>query len=467
MSGPSLAVVGHANKGKSSLVAALAQDESVRIGREPGTTTRAQAFPMHVDGEVLYTLVDTPGFQRARAALAWMQEQAGSAVDRPGVVARFVDVHRDDQRFDAECELLKPITEGAGLLYVVDGAVPYSSEYEPEMEILRWTGQPSIAVINPIGGDAHVDDWRRALNQYFRIVRVIDAVTAPFERRLQVLSAFAELREDWRDSLNRAADALTAERSRARRKSSNAIAALVEFALTHREEHRVAGDDDPRAFESRLAGQYRRAMRREERRCRNMIEALYRHEQLKRSESEMEFLDDDLFSEDTWLRFGLSRTGLVQVGVVGGALAGFGLDATLGGTSMLLGAGIGAAVGGAASWFSAGALAKLKIKKLPVGGRLARYGPSTNPNLFFVLVGRARAHHDVVAGRSHAKRDVANIDFAGALNPLDAGQRQRFAKAFESIRKSDIGSARRSKAMTALGREIESLLQPENAADVD
>ena len=140
MSGPSLAVVGHPNKGKSSLVAALAQDESVRIGCEPGTTTRAQAFPMRVDGEVLYTLVDTPGFQRARAALAWMQEQAGSAVDRPGVVTRFVEIHRDDPRFDAERELLKPITEGAGILYVVDGAVPYSIEYEPDMEILRWTG---------------------------------------------------------------------------------------------------------------------------------------------------------------------------------------------------------------------------------------------------------------------------------------------------------------------------------------
>ena len=77
--------------------------------------------------------------------------------------------------------MLKPITEGAGILYVVDGAMPYSIEYEPEMEILRWTGQPSIAVINPIGGDVHVHDWRRALEQYFRIVRVIDALTAPFE----------------------------------------------------------------------------------------------------------------------------------------------------------------------------------------------------------------------------------------------------------------------------------------------
>ena len=388
-----------------------------------------------------------------------MQEQAGSAVDRSAVVTRFVDAHRDDSRFDAERELLKPVTEGAGVLYVVDGAVPYSIEYEPEMEILRWTGQPSIAVINPIGGDAHVDDWRRALEQYFGTVRVTDAVTAPFEWRLQVFRAFAELREDWSDSLTRAADALTAERSHARQESSSKIVAMVAFALTHREEQRVAGDDDPRAFESCLAEQYRDKLREEEHRCRKKIEALYRFEQLQRCGSGMEFLDDDLFGEDAWLRFGLSRPRLMKVGAAGGALAGFGVDAILGGTSMLLGAGIGAAVGGAAGWFSAGTFAKLKFKDSPLGGRLARYGPSTNPNLPFVLVGRARAHHDVVAGRSHAKRDVAEIqDSDDDLNPLDAEQRQRLAKAFESIRKSGIGSTRRSKAMMALEREIETLL---------
>ena len=59
MSGPSFAVVGHPNKGKSSLVAALAQDEWVKIGPEPGTTTHTQPFPMRIDGEVLYTFVDT------------------------------------------------------------------------------------------------------------------------------------------------------------------------------------------------------------------------------------------------------------------------------------------------------------------------------------------------------------------------------------------------------------------------
>ncbi len=68
---PLFAVVGHPNKGKSSLVATLARDDSVKINVDPGTTQRSQRYPMSVDGQTLYTLVDTPGFQRpARIGVA-------------------------------------------------------------------------------------------------------------------------------------------------------------------------------------------------------------------------------------------------------------------------------------------------------------------------------------------------------------------------------------------------------------
>ena len=86
MSAPAFAVVGHPNKGKSSLVATLARDDSVRIAPDPGTTRLARSFPMRVGDEVLYTLVDTPGFQRARGVLQWLRETAerehASAADR-------------------------------------------------------------------------------------------------------------------------------------------------------------------------------------------------------------------------------------------------------------------------------------------------------------------------------------------------------------------------------------------------
>ena len=139
---PHFAVVGHPNKGKSSIVSTLAHDDSVQIGALPGTTTTCHYYPMKVDGEVLYTLVDTPGFQRARSVWEWLHDHETTADRRPQVVQEFVASHAGGEAFPDEAELLQPIVDGAGILYVVDGSVPYGPEYEAEMEILRWTGQP-------------------------------------------------------------------------------------------------------------------------------------------------------------------------------------------------------------------------------------------------------------------------------------------------------------------------------------
>ena len=207
-------MVGHPNKGKSSIVATLAADDAVRVAPEPGTTTRSRRFPMSVDGRVLYTLIDTPGFQRARRARQWMKERATTADQQAQVVADFIAEHEGGANrltFPDEVELLGPIMDQenpAGILYVVDGSVPYGPEYEAEMEILRWTGRPSLALINPIGKADHVEAWRAALGQHFKIVRVFNAVTAEFDKRLELLRAFGQLREAWRNPLDQAVVAL-------------------------------------------------------------------------------------------------------------------------------------------------------------------------------------------------------------------------------------------------------------------
>ena len=108
---PRLAVVGHPNKGKSSLVATLAQDDSVAIGPHPGTTLVAREYPLRVDGVHLYSLIDAPGFQRARQVLAWLEARAwetkASAADRPRLLAEFVGTSGLRERFPDECELLE------------------------------------------------------------------------------------------------------------------------------------------------------------------------------------------------------------------------------------------------------------------------------------------------------------------------------------------------------------------------
>jgi hypothetical protein len=457
MNSPVFAIVGHPNKGKSSIVSTLAQDESVAISPVPGTTVSNRRYPMIVDDEILYVLVDTPGFQRARAALEWMQNQPGSSRDRPAIVRRFVDLHRDDPRFAAECSLLEPVLAGAGILYVVDGSRPFGEDYEAEMEILRWTGQPSMALINMIGNSDHSEEWSSALGQYFRIVRIFDALTADFDKRVQLLLAFGQLREAWRDPLQRAVRLLEEEQGRRRKLAARLIAESISQMISLTRRRRLTGAADRSAeIRTSLQQEYKQALIALESQCRSDVEQVYSHRHLERHEALVQLLDADLFATQTWSLFGLTREQLVGTGAVGGAAAGGVVDVVTGGHSLLLGAGIGGLIGAVSAWVTADRVADIRVLGLPLGGKELCVGPMRNINFPYVVLGRALLHHKMVEDRTHACRGPLELTQApGDFQVADADSRKRLEKIFVKLRKQE---ALRPELLDALTDEIEKLM---------
>jgi len=461
---PTFALVGHPNKGKSSLVSTLARDASVRVGPEPGTTIQAREFPLRIGGQLLYTLVDTPGFQRARAALEWMKQHETDAGSRAGVVARFVEVHAPDERFRHECELLRPLVAGAGLIYVVDGATPYGSEYDAEMEILRWTGQPSLAVINPIGAPRFVEPWRGALEQFFRVVRVLDVLEAPFDRQIDLLRAFGQLRDGWRDSVDTAVVALVNHRAQQADDAARGIAELVSSALTHREIKDIGRHDDPTHHTAALEQDYRGRLRQLENKARREVEGIYGFDDLDREEVDMTVLDTDLLSQESWLVFGLQKRDLVVAGATGGALVGGVVDVSLLGASFLAGSLVGGLVGGALGYFSSDRLAELKMLNQPMGGRRLRYGPTRNLQFPFVLLNRAVLHHAMVAGRTHAQRGRLILTQKGKPVPIATqsdGSTKQLSAVFTRLRRTDPGSTSWVAALAELTQIVADLMSRE------
>jgi hypothetical protein len=448
VSAPKFAIVGHPNKGKSSLVSTLARDPSVQVGPEPGTTIHAREFPMRVGGNLLYTLVDTPGFQRARAALDWMKRQETDAASRRATVERFVHDHERDDRFQNECELLRPIIAGAGLIYVVDGAAPYGPEYDAEMEILRWTGQPSLAVINPIGQARFVDSWRGALDQFFRIVRVLDVLQAPFDQQLDLLRAFGQMQESWRVPVEEAVSALVDNRVRQSADAARVIAELIADSVSHRETRELRKGEDPTRPAAALEESYRGRLRQLEARARRDVEGIYGFDELDREEVHMELLDTDLLSKESWLAFGLKKRDLVVVSAAGGAVAGGVVDVAVLGASFLTGTIIGGAIGGAVGYFSSDKLADAKLLHQPMGGVRLRWGPSRSVQFPFVLLNRALLHHAVVAGRTHAQRGALKI--APGIAGLSGTLTRELARLFERLRRSETGSQSRTAVVVYL-----------------
>lgn len=435
---PRFAVVGHPNKGKSSIVATLAQDDSVYIDRVSGSTKVSRHYPMKVDGETLYELIDTPGFQRARAALAWLEENCSTVAERPNAVRAFCETNKDDNRFFNECELLRPVVEGAGIIYVVDGSHPYGPEYEAEMEILRWTGQPSLALINPIDNDSYVDEWEAALGQYFKTVRVFNAHTAAFARRISLLTLFGQLRQQWEEPLERAVYVLRQERQRQHQQAAEIITDMLVDLLQHQESQRLPKGIPTDTTEKLLAKKYEHYLVQREQRCRQRIEELYAYYQLERKEETLKILDKDLFDRQSWYLFGLTRRQLISAAAATGASAGVMVDIGLGGSSLFLGSLTGGLVGGLGAWSLSKQIANISIKGLPTGGVSLQYGPWEHPNFPFVLLGRALQHQHLICTRTHADRTVLALNDGAEANPfadVSPAEKARLLTAFRDIRK--------------------------------
>ena len=303
----------------------------------PGTTTHSESFDVRIGNEVLYRLVDTPGFQRARRAFDWISNQANNASEHANAVAEFVSNHSSDPRFADEVELLRPIIEGAGILYVVDGAVPFGPEYEAEMEILRYTGQPSMALINCIGSNDYVETWKDALGQYFNVVQVFDAWQAPLSQQRELLSAFAAVHPPWSNILNRAVLALTERDDAKSYQASESIAQMLTTMLTARysveaRDAKISEEEKDRARRTLM-----QTIEGYESQLRQQIESLYNFSWIDREEPDISLLDVELFSNQAWELWGLSRSQLARAGLVGGAAVGVGLDLVVGGASLLAG----------------------------------------------------------------------------------------------------------------------------------
>ncbi len=457
---PRFVVVGHPNKGKSSVVATLAQDDAVRIAPEPGTTTSADPFELRIDGRLLYSLIDTPGFQRARAVLAWLREHETDAAEHPAVVRRFVQVPGHAERFPDEVALLAPLVDSVGptgILYVVDGSTPYGPEYEPEMEILRWTGRPGMALVNPIGTADHVEQWRRALGQFFGTVRVFNAVKAPWAKRIELLEAFGELDEAWRPTVRAGTEALRADRAMRQRQCAELIADSLVAALRLRIERRLGALADAKDAREALEAEYREKLAKLERDTRDRVEEAYGFLRLQRkdeSDESVQSLLGDLFAESTWNRLGLSRSQLLAAGSVSAAGGGFLLDLAAHGLSFGLFTASGAVLGAAGAWWGSGKLPETKVLGLPMGGKLAGVGPMQNPNFPFVWLGRARLHHRFIAQRTHARRDTLTIETSAEV-VWDTDARKALVQTLGSVMKKpesdEIANAARGRVARVFG----------------
>jgi predicted GTPase len=228
---PEFAIVGHPNEGKSSVVSTLAEDDSVRISQTPGETIQCQTFPVTIDGREIIRFTDTPGFQNPKQTLQWMRDYDGPDAL---MVAAFRQAHADRPDFRDDVELFLPIERGAGIIYVVDGSRPLRRVDKSEMEILRLTGRPRMAIINCKENETgYIEQWKGEFRKHFNAIRVFNAHKATYAERISLLENLKSIDQDWQPALETVISAFKKDWEYRNTRTAEIICTLLETCLSH------------------------------------------------------------------------------------------------------------------------------------------------------------------------------------------------------------------------------------------
>lgn len=440
---PVFAVIGHPNEGKSSVVSTLAEDDSVRISPTPGETRQCRAYPVMIDGEEIIRFIDTPGFQEPRQTLEWMRAYSGPVLQ---MAADFIESHAHDPDFTDERELLSPLADGAGIVYVADGSRPMRYVDAMEMEILRLTTLPRMAVINAKEKNRpeFADAWIIECRKHFNTIVIFDAHQATYGDRIELLESLKTIDPDQRPALTRVIAAFEKDWQQRLTDTAEIIVDLVQTAAGHTVDKAASSKAQASVVMAPLKERFQAEIHEMEKSAHKKIRRRFKHNIFSDELPPHPILNDDLFSKKTWRVLGMKNWHLAAAGGAGGAAVGAKIDLATAGQSLGLFTAIGGVIGAGAAALGIKPAAKATIKGLPLGHMKIQVGPIQNDQLLYVLLDRCLIHFRQVIQRAHSRRDpsvqvegLSTANRAGLSAGMETSAREMFSQFIRAARRRD------------------------------
>lgn len=343
-----LAVVGHTNVGKTSLLRTLTRDVAFgEVSHRPSTTRHVEGARLSVAGEALLELYDTPGLEDAIALRDHLDALAapGARLDGPERIQRLLAGPEARGRFEQEAKVLRQLLVSDAGLYVIDAREPVLAKYRDELAVLADCGKPLLPVLNFVASERQrEDDWRAALARLgLHALVAFDSVAPPLDGERRLYQSLALLLERARPALERLIADHEAQRQARRAAGARLIAELLLDAAACR---RLVPGAATHLGDA-VAGLHRE-LRAREQRCVEALLELYAFRPGDAETAALPLLDgrwgDDLFHPETLKQLGVKVGG----GMAAGAAAGAGIDLLVGGLTLGAAAALGALAGG--SW---------------------------------------------------------------------------------------------------------------------
>lgn len=404
---PEFAILGHPNEGKSSVLSTLAEDDSVRVSSTPGETTECRTFPVMIDGREVLLFTDTPGFQNPARVLSELKKRT-TTDENPlktfrAYAATIPELHDD-------CELLGPVERGAGIIYVVDGSRPVRNVDRAEMEILRLTGKPRMAIINCKEDDHnHLEAWKTEFRKNFNSNRVFNAHRATYAERILLLEALESIDQDWHQALSEVVAAFKKDWAGRNNSTADSITHLLKDSLSLQLTENISSEKEAEKCRQKLFLTYSETISQMEQKAHQRIRNLYKHNIFNYDLPPHSILNKDLFDEETWQLLGLTRQQVIIAGGLGGAAIGAGLEMAAFGHGLGLFTAVGTLAGALGALFGGENLSdKIKFLGLPLGGKQIQIGPAKSIDLLFILLNRSLLYYQHTINWAHGRRDYKN-----------------------------------------------------------
>jgi len=407
-----LAVVGHTNTGKTSILRTLLRDVYFGEVKNEAATTRHVEQASLIDsktGEMLVALYDTPGLEDASGLMDWLEDNTASRRDGIERLQQFLaaDVAQGADGYDLpydysqEAKVIRQLLASDMAIYVVDAREPVLGKYKDELAILSWAAIPVMPVFNFTDSqDANIDDWQTMLaRRNLHISTRFDSVAFEFEDEMRLWTNLATMlthsemleqlmqrrTEDWAQLYDEA----------------NIIIAdfLLNVAAFVRE---INEDDDPMP----VLAQMQEAVRQSERAMQHNLLNLYKFydNAVAATPLELQAYQQDPFDPELLKSYGIRTTS----GAAAGALLGLGIDAAALGTTLGLGAAIGGIAGGLLSNTSSIADRITGVKRLYI-----------DPATLTLLATRAIDLLTALRHRGHAATDATQLLYKGEKDSLE------------------------------------------------
>ncbi len=406
-----LAVVGHTNTGKTSILRTLLRDVYFGEVKNEAATTRHVEQAQLTDsrtGEVLVALYDTPGLEDASGLMDWLEDNTASRRDGIERLQQFLaaDVAQGADSYDLpydysqEAKVIRQLLTSDMAIYVVDAREPVLGKYKDELSILSWAAIPVMPVFNFTDSqNANIDDWKTMLaRRNLHISTRFDSVAFEFEDEMRLWKNLATMLTH-SEMLEQLMQSRTEDWAQLYDEANIIIADfLLNVAAFVRE---INEDDDPLP----VLQQMQEAVRQSERAMQHNLLNLYKFydNAVAATPLELQAYQQDPFDPELLKSYGIRTTS----GAAAGALLGLGIDAAALGTTLGLGAAIGGIAGGLLSNTSSIADRITGVKRLYI-----------DPATLTLLATRALDLLTALRHRGHAATDATQLLYKGENSSL-------------------------------------------------